>query len=79
MSAFLFWISKLFSLGSADGAAAFTSAALDASISVNNILAVALRDSTYGAICFTSTAADAFVSDNVCHLSYLLQHISFVL
>ena len=37
---------------------------------IDNILAVALRDSAYGAICCTCTASDAIVSDYVCHCDY---------
>lgn len=42
---------ELLSFGSLYGAGICTSAALDALISVDNVLAIALGDSLYGALC----------------------------
>lgn len=53
--------------GSAHGAHTGTSAALDASVSIDFVLAVALSDSSHGALSLASAAADALVSDLVSH------------
>ncbi len=47
---------QLFSLGSFNGASVCTSTAFDASISVDNVLAVAFRNSLNGAFCCASAA-----------------------
>lgn len=65
---FLLLFIELLSFGSLYGAGICTSAALDALISVDNVLAVALGDSLYGALCCASAAGDAIITDNVCHL-----------
>ncbi len=57
----------LFFRGGTDGAVICTSAAGNASVSIDNVFAVTLGDSLYGAICCTSAAGDAFVTDFVCH------------
>lgn len=66
-SAVFFVSVKLFSLGCSDGASICTSAAIDAGISVDYILAVALRDSLYGAALCASAARDAGIVNNICH------------
>jgi hypothetical protein len=53
--------------GSANGAGASASAALDALVSIDHVLAVAFSDSVHGALSLASAAADAFVIDNVSH------------
>ena len=53
--------------GGANGASAGASAALDALISVDDVLAVAFSDGINGAFSLASAASDAFVSDNVSH------------
>ena len=55
--------------GGTNGASASASAALDALVSIDNVLAVAFRDSVHGALSLASAAADAFVSNNVSHSS----------
>jgi hypothetical protein len=63
-------ISKLFSLGSANRANSFASAAVEALVSVDNVLAVLFRNSSYGAFAFASAASETFVNINlVCHYS----------
>jgi len=62
-------------LDSFNGAGASASAALDALISVDNILAFAFSDDAEGAGVCTGTAAQASVSDEICHCEYL--HIVF--
>ena len=58
--------------GSAHGAGISASAAVDASVSVDHELAVALRNSGNGAALSASAAGDAFVSNLVSHDNYLL-------
>jgi hypothetical protein len=59
---------RLLSLGSANRASAFASAAIQALISVDYVLAVLLGDSTYGAFIDASAATQSFISiDLVCH------------
>ena len=53
--------------GSAHGAHASASTALDASLGIDFVLAVALSDSSHGALSLASAAADALVSDLVSH------------
>ena len=62
-------------LDSFNGAGASASAALDALISVDNILAVAFSNDAEGAGVCTGTAAQTSVSDEICHCEYL--HIVF--
>lgn len=63
---------RLCLLGSSDGASVCASAALDAGISVDYILSVALRNSFNGALCCASAAGDAIVRNYICHFSCLL-------
>lgn len=58
--------------GSAYGAGVCTSTALDASVLVDYIFAVALGDSVNGAACCASAASDAIVRNFVCHCEILL-------
>jgi len=60
---------RLFLDGSTNGAAASAGTAGNAGISVDHVLAIALRDSGNGAIRSAGTASDAFVSNFVCHNS----------
>jgi len=53
--------------GGTNGASAGASAALDALISVDDVLAVAFSDGINGAFSLASAASDAFISDNVSH------------
>ena len=52
---------------SANGAGASASAALDALIGIDDVLAVALGDGIHGAFSLASAAADAFIGDDVSH------------
>jgi hypothetical protein len=52
---------------SANGASVCTSTALDAGISVDHELAVALRDGLYGALTGAGAASDAFVRNLISH------------
>ena len=58
---------KLVSVGSTNGAGTCTCAALDASFSVDDVLAVAFRDSAYGALSCASTTSDALIRNLICH------------
>jgi hypothetical protein len=60
-------IRLLFGSRSVHGASVRASAAIDAGIRVDHILAVALRDRVHGAAIRASAASDAFISDNVSH------------
>ncbi len=60
-------MSELFLNRSAYGANSSAVTAIDASISVNNILVVAFGNSVYGALSSASTAGDAFVSNLESH------------
>ena len=57
----------LFSRRSAYRADTCTSTALNASISVDNVLAVTLRDSAYRTLASASSAANTIVRNNICH------------
>ena len=57
--------------GSGNGANAGASAAADASICIDNELAVTLSDSLYGALSCTCTTSDALVRNLKCHCSHL--------
>ena len=59
----------LFSSRSANGASICTSAAFDASVSVNDIDAIAFGDSLNRAFTCASAASDASVGNYVCHES----------
>ena len=52
---------------STNGASASASAALDALIGIDDVLAVALGDGIHGAFSLASAAADAFIGDDVSH------------
>ena len=67
----------LFSLGSAHGANVSASAAFDALISIDDVLAVAFLDGVHGAFALASAAADAFSRNLQSHNQYLhmLLHI----
>ena len=62
-------------LGSGHGADVSASAAVDAQISVDLVLAVTLGDSVHGAALGASAASDAGIGNLVSHGRYLL-HIS---
>jgi len=59
-------------LGSSYRASLCTSAAIYASISIDNELAVTLGDSSYRALSLTSAAGNAVISDMKSHNSNLL-------
>jgi hypothetical protein len=65
-------LERLLSLGSTHGAGIGASAAIDAQVSVDLVLAVALGDSGNGAALGASAASDARISDLVSHGYYLL-------
>ena len=52
---------------SANRTSGFASAAVDAGISIDNVLGIALRDSVYRTCGGASSAADASVRNNTCH------------
>ena len=58
---------KLVLLGSSNGASAGTSAALDASVCIDDVLAVSLGNAGNGAFACASAAADAIVADLISH------------
>ena len=60
---------------SSGGAGASASTAIDAGISVDNVLAIALGNSAYGTFCCAASAATRII-DNVCHWNYLLNIMS---
>lgn len=64
--AVVFYVAEL-SLDSACWASSCTGSAVDASVSVDNVLAVSLRDCIYWAFASTGSAAYASVSNYVCH------------
>ena len=64
--AVVFYVAEL-SLDSACWASSCTSSAVDASVSVDNVLAVSLRDCIYWTFASTGSAAYASVSNYVCH------------
>ena len=61
------FILKLLSLRSANRTCACASTAIQTCRSVDNALAVSLRNSTYGALSHASAAADAIVIDLISH------------
>ena len=61
---------------SSGGAGASASTAIDAGISVDNVLAIALGNSAYGTFCCAASAANTRIIDNVCHWNYLLNIMS---
>ena len=66
------YVPDLLCLGSSYGAVVSAGTAVDAGVSVDNVLAVLLADSLNRASICTCTAADALVSiDLVSHFSYL--------
>ena len=65
-------LTGLFLVGSANGANTCTSAALDASTSIDNVLAITLGDSANGAFTSASAAAYTRTVDYVCHGIHLL-------
>ena len=54
---------------SANRASTSASAAVDASVSVDNVLTIALRDRVYGAAICACAARDALIIDYICHFS----------
>lgn len=62
-----FYVVELVRLGSADRAVTRASAAVDASVGVDNILAVALGNRVYGAALCASAASDALIGNLICH------------
>ena len=63
-------VGKLLSLGSANRAVALASAAVDALVSVNNILSIALGNSVSRAIVLANSAGDALIRNLVSHSSF---------
>ena len=63
--------SRLLSLGSLNGTYACASAAIDAVVCIDNILAVALCDAAYGTFVCASTACDAIIGNLICHSKHL--------
>ena len=59
-------------LGSRYGASVRASAAVYADLGIDNELAVALRNSSYGALSLASAAGNAIVADMISHFSNLL-------
>jgi hypothetical protein len=70
-----FLFAQRLGFGSGNGADVSASAAVDAQISVDLVLAVTLGDSGHGAALSASAASDASIGNLVSHDSYLL-HIS---
>ena len=64
--------SELFSLRCANRANTVASAAVDASVSVDNVLAVSLRNSANRAALSASAASDTLIRDLVSHNNILL-------
>ena len=64
---FCVFVNSAFS-GSAYGANVGTRAAVYASVSVDNVLAVALRDCRAGTFVCTSTTHNAFITNYICHV-----------
>ena len=60
---------------SANRTSGFASAAIDAGISIDNVLGIALRDSVYRTCGGASSAADASVRNNTCHNCCLLSFL----
>jgi hypothetical protein len=54
----------------ASGADSGAGPAVDAGVSVNLVVGVALRDCAYRALALAAAAADAFVADYICHFRY---------
>ena len=73
-AAVIFYLQKPLSVlcGSTYGAGVCTSAAINASILVDNVFAVALAYSFNGAACRACAAGDAFIGNFVCHCEILL-------
>jgi hypothetical protein len=65
-------ISKLSLYRSAYGAYISARTAINASVSVDFVCSVALRDSAYGTLVSTSTAHNALISDFISHSIVLL-------
>jgi hypothetical protein len=65
----------LLCLGCAHGASAFTSATLNAQISVDLVLVVAFLDCLNGALFYTSAARNASIGNFVSHDQYLRKNI----
>lgn len=59
-------------LGSRYGASVRASAAVYADLGIDNELAVALRNSSYGALSLASAAGNAIFADMISHFSNLL-------
>ena len=74
---FCVFVNSAFS-GSAYGANVGTGAAVYTSVSVDNILTVALGNSIYGALISTSTARDAIVRNLISHEIDLLVFIDYI-
>lgn len=62
---------KLFLSGSANRTYTCASTAANTCVSVDNVLAVTLRNSVYRAALSASAASDAIIRNNVCHDKYL--------
>ena len=73
-AAVIFYLQKPLSVlcGSTYGAGVCTSAAINASILVDNVFAVALAYSFNGAACRACASGDAFIGNFVCHCEILL-------
>ena len=64
---FLCSLDELCLLRCSNRASSFASAAVNASVRINNILAVTLRNSSYGAAVSASAASDAIIRNLICH------------
>jgi len=69
---------KLVLLGSSNGANAGTGAALDASVCIDNVLAVSLGNAGNGAFAGAGAAGDAIVADLISHFIILLTQMLFI-
>ena len=63
----MLYAEKLLSLGCAYGTYVCAGTAVNAGVSVDNVLAVALGNCVYGTFACASTAADALIGNNVSH------------
>jgi hypothetical protein len=73
LSSEFFFQFRLCLLGCIYGAGTSASAAVDAVVSIDNVLAVSFRDSTNGAVSCASTACDASITNYICHKFILLE------
>ena len=64
------WNELVLLVGCTNRASTCASTALNALVGIDNVLAVALADATYGALCLTAAASDAIIVDDVSHGYY---------